>query len=63
LKNLIEGSVEQELKDYLEAREAQEEDKKGYYRNGYTKRDLDTELGVMEEISILRSRDGKFKSL
>jgi transposase-like protein len=54
--------MEQELKDYLKAERYQRRQERVSYRNGYYKRDLDTELGVIEEISVPRSRDGKFKT-
>jgi transposase-like protein len=53
--------MEQELKDYLKAERHQRREERVSYRNGYYKRDLDTELGVIEEVSFPRSRDGKFK--
>jgi transposase-like protein len=54
--------MEQELKDYLKAERHQRKKERVSYPNGYYQRDLDTELGVIKEISVPRSRDGKFKT-
>lgn len=61
LMRILEGAMEDEVMDHLgisrkyersEAREAQ--------RNGYYQRDLETELGLVRELRVPRTRDGEY---
>lgn len=62
LKNLLAGCMKQELKTYLNAGRHERKEERVSYRNGCYERSLDTELGVIEGLSIPRSRDGGFKT-
>ncbi len=60
VKLLLEGSMKEELEVYTQA---QWHERTGYlraYRNGFYARNLSTELGLVEDLHVPRSRDGAF---
>lgn len=63
LKKLLESSMENELMEYIGvSRKYERSDSRVSYRNGYYQRDLETELGKIEGLSVPRSRDGNFRT-
>jgi Transposase and inactivated derivatives len=63
VKKLLESSMEEEIMEYIGiSRKYERSEKRQSQRNGYYERDLETELGKIEKLSVPRSRDGGFKT-
>jgi putative transposase len=62
LKDTMQICMEQELIEYIQAPKYQRIEKRLDYRNGYYYRNLDTELGPIDELKVPRSRLGLFKT-
>lgn len=62
LKETMELILEEELTLYTQAKWHQRTQERLDYRNGFYQRDLQTELGPIEEIRIPRLRKGTFKT-
>jgi putative transposase len=60
-KNLIEDTLDEEMVSYQSRKPYERSLKRVDYRNGHYKRNLDTTLGVIEDIKVPRSRYGSFK--
>jgi len=62
-KSFIEDTMEEELIQYMQTRPYQRTfSPRIDYRNGYYRRNLDTSLGPIEDITVPRSRSGLYKS-
>lgn len=61
LKDMMQISMEEELVEYTNSQRYQRTDKRLDYRNGYYYRNLDTELGAIDELKVPRSRLGLYK--
>lgn len=62
VKTFVEGSLECELLEQLQARWYQRNPDRVDYRNGYRTRSLQTRLGVIQNLRIPRSRKGAYQS-
>ncbi len=63
VKKILESSMEEEIMEYIGiSRKYERSGKRQSQRNGYYERDLETELGKIEKLSVPRSRDGGFKT-
>ncbi len=61
LKRILEGSMEEEVMDYIGiSRKYERSDQRESQRNGYYERDLETELGLVRELEVPRTRDGGY---
>jgi putative transposase len=60
-KSLIEDTLDEEMIQYQKRERYQRTETRLDYRNGYYRRNLDTTLGPIEDISVPRSRQGLFK--
>jgi transposase-like protein len=59
LRRILEGSMEEEVMDYIGiSRKYERSEERETLRNGYYKRDLETELGLVRELEVPRTRDG-----
>ncbi len=62
LKKLLEGAMEDEVMEYIGiSRKYERSEERQSQRNGYYSRDLETELGKIERLSVPRSRDGEYR--
>jgi len=62
LKRVLEGAMEDEVMDYIGiSRRYERSEERETQRNGYYKRDLETELGLVRELEVPRSRDGGYR--
>ncbi|MEM5784812.1 MAG: transposase, partial [Candidatus Aenigmatarchaeota archaeon] len=62
LKKLLEGAMEDEVMEYIGiSRKYERTEGRQSQRNGYYSRDLETELGKIERLSVPRSRDGGYR--
>jgi len=63
LKRLLEGAMEDEVMEYIGiSRKYERCSERATSRNGYYKRDLETELGEVRGLKVPRTRDGKYKT-
>lgn len=62
IKELIQITMDEEMVDYTNAKKHQRTDNRLDYRNGYYYRNLDTELGHIDELKVPRSRLSLFKT-
>lgn len=63
VKKLFEGAMEDEILERIGiSRKYERTDERKSYLNGYYKRDLESEFGLIEGLSVPRVRDGKFKT-
>lgn len=60
LKDMIELGIEDEMDVYIGSEWYKHDNERSDYRNGYYYRNLDTELGPMDNIKVPRSRLGLF---
>ena len=63
MKGLLEDSLECELLEQIQAAAYQRNPDRVDYRNGYRFRSLQTRLGVIVNLRVPRSRDGRYQSL
>lgn len=62
LRRVLEGSMEEEVMDYIGiSRKYERSEERETQRNGYYKRDLETELGLVRELEVPRTRDGGYR--
>jgi transposase-like protein len=62
LKRVLEGAMEDEVMDYVGiSRRYQRCEQRATQRNGYYERDLETELGLVRELEVPRTRDGGYR--
>jgi transposase-like protein len=62
LKRILEGAMEVEVMGYLEiSRRYERSEGREGQRNGYYQRDLETELGLVRELDVPRTRDGGYR--
>lgn len=62
LKRLLEGAMEDEVMSYLGiSRRYERSEKREGQRNGYYRRDLETDLGLVRELQVPRTRDGGYR--
>ena len=62
LKDTMHICMEEEMTQYTQSQRYQRTDSRIDYRNGYYSRNLDTELGPIDELKIPRSRLGLFNT-
>ncbi|MBI5956613.1 MAG: IS256 family transposase [Chloroflexi bacterium] len=62
IKGFLEGSLECELLEQLQASRYQRNPDRVDYRNGYRNRSLQTRLGVIQNLRVPRSRSGTYQS-
>ena len=62
LKDTMHICMEEEMAQYTQSQRYQRTDSRIDYRNGYYSRNLDTELGPIDELKIPRSRLGLFNT-
>jgi transposase-like protein len=62
LKDTLQICLEEEMTEYTQAQRYQRTENRLDYRNGYYYRNLDTELGPLDNLKVPRSRLGLFKS-
>ena len=62
LKRILEGAMEDEVMDHLGiSRKYERSEERESQRNGYYQRDLETELGLVRELRVPRTRDGEYR--
>ena len=62
LKRILEGAMEDEVMEHLGiSRKYERSEERGNQRNGYYQRDLETELGLVRELRVPRTRDGGYR--
>ena len=62
LKDLIDICMDEEMANYTQSKKYQRTENRLDYRNGYYYRNLDTELGPIDDLRIPRSRLGLFRT-
>ncbi len=62
LKDMIEIGIEDEIKMYIGSEWYKHNGNRKDYRNGYYVRNLDTELGPIDNIKVARTRSGFFRT-
>lgn len=63
LKRILEGAMEDEVMEYVGiSRMYERSSDRVTHRNGFYNRDLETELGLVRELSIPRTRDGEYRT-
>lgn len=61
LKRVLQGAMEDEVMDHIGiSRHYQRCEERRTHRNGYYRRDLETELGLVRELQVPRTRDGSY---
>jgi len=61
LKRILQGAMEDEIMDHIGiSRHYERTEERKTSRNGYYTRDLETELGLIRELQVPRSRDGSY---
>ena len=61
LKRILQGAMEDEVMDHIGiSRHYERTEERKTQRNGYYKRDLETELGLIRELPVPRTRDGSY---
>lgn len=60
LRRLLNGALKTEMTNHLRAERHERSGKRIGYRNGSYTRDLETGLGLLRDVEVPRSRDGKF---
>jgi len=61
VKELLERTLEWEVREYVQVNRYQRSEKRKEYRNGYRARDLMTTWGWIKDIRVPRSRGGGFQ--
>lgn len=61
LKELLEGTLEWELREYVQVNRYERSESRSGYRNGYRTRDLMTTWGLIEGIKVPRDRGSRFQ--
>lgn len=61
LKQLLEGTLEGELREYVQVDRYQRSESRSGYRNGYRTRNLMTTWGLIEDIKVPRDRTSQFQ--
>lgn len=62
LKRILEGTMEDEVMGHLGvSRKYERSEDRETQRNGYYQRDLETELGLVRELRVPRTRDGEYR--
>jgi putative transposase len=62
LKDTMQICMDEEMVEYIQAQRYQRTESRLDYRNGYYNRNLDTELGPIDELKVPRSRLGLFRT-
>jgi transposase-like protein len=63
LKRILEGAMEDEVMEYIGiSRKYERTSNRTTQRNGYYERDLETELGLVSELEVPRTRDGGYRT-
>jgi len=61
LKRILEGAMEDEVMEYIGiSRKYERSSNRTTHRNGYYRRDLETELGLVRKLEVPRTRDGDY---
>jgi len=61
LKELLEGALEGELREYVQVNRYQRSERRSGYRNGYRTRNLMTTWGLIQDIKVPRDRSSQFQ--
>jgi transposase-like protein len=61
VKRLLESAMDEEILEHVRVRRHERSDTRRGYRNGYRRRSLLTEFGLLDAIRVPRDREGSYR--